>query len=61
MPDISMCDSETCEVRAKCYRNPASGTKPSEFRQSWFMGLREEGEGCEYYWSVESRQAHDAR
>ena len=53
MPDISMCDSETCPVKATCHRNPASGTTPSEHRQSWFMGLREEGEDCVYYWPKE--------
>lgn len=35
--DITMCDSSICPLKSKCYRNPISGTKPSEFRQSWFM------------------------
>jgi hypothetical protein len=52
MPDISMCDSETCPLKTNCYRNPASGTKPSEHRQSWFMGLPSEGETCNHYWPV---------
>jgi hypothetical protein len=55
MPDISMCDSETW-LKTKCYRNPASGTKPSEYRQAWFIGLKEEGQDCDYYWPVESRR-----
>ena len=36
MPDITMCASETCRKARKCYRNPRSGTKSSEWRQSWF-------------------------
>lgn len=35
MPDISMCPSQDCPVRGDCYRNEASGTEPSNFRQSW--------------------------
>jgi hypothetical protein len=37
MPDISMCGNETCALKDTCYRNPASGTKPNEHRQSWLM------------------------
>lgn len=55
MPDISMCDSETCPLKTKCYRNPASGTRPSEFRQAYFFGLEKEGEDCDYYWPFEHR------
>jgi hypothetical protein len=50
MPDITMCASETCPVRAQCRRNPISGTKPSEFRQSWFANIPEEP--CDYYWPI---------
>ena len=35
MPDISMCPSFDCPIRFTCYRNPASGTEPTERRQSW--------------------------
>jgi len=56
MPDVSMCDSETCPVKDKCHRNPASGTRPSEHQQSWFMGLLEEGEDCTYYWPKGDRR-----
>lgn len=49
MPDISMCNDKDCPMAAKCYRNPASGTKPSEFRQSWMASPRI-GEECEYLW-----------
>ena len=55
MPDISMCDSETCPLKAECYRNPASGTKPSEYRQAWYLGLLKEGEDCDHYWPKEDR------
>ena len=48
MPDITMCASTTCPVRETCYRNEASGTTPSDFRQSWFMDRREEP--CDSYW-----------
>ena len=37
MPDISMCSSDTCVLKGCCYRNPASGTKPNEHRQSWIV------------------------
>jgi len=35
MPDISMCDNQSCPHRTRCYRNPASGTKPNVDRQAW--------------------------
>lgn len=36
MPDISMCANLTCPLGPQCYRNPASGTVPSQ-RQSWMV------------------------
>jgi len=54
MPDISMCMSSTCPLKRSCYRNPDSGTEPSEFRQSWFIGPAAEGLDCQYYWPVRS-------
>ena len=57
MPDISMCDSDTCSLKTNCYRNPASGTKPNEYRrQAWFMGPAKEGDDCEYYLPREERK-----
>jgi hypothetical protein len=50
MPDITMCQSETCSVRHTCYRNPASGTKPNESRQSWFLNAEEAD--CIYFYPV---------
>jgi hypothetical protein len=52
MPDISMCGSATCPLAKTCYRNELSGTKPNEFRQSYFYALKEEGEDCRYYWKT---------
>lgn len=57
MPDISMCASEICPLRFTCYRNPESGTVPSEYWQSWF-DLEAVGDGrskletdkCVHYW-----------
>jgi hypothetical protein len=49
MPDISMCSSETCPSRTTCYRNEDSGTKPSEYRQS-YMDFGARGEPCDRYW-----------
>jgi hypothetical protein len=56
MPDINMCASDTCPLKAKCYRNRASGTRPSELRQAWFTDTSGWGEDCDYYWPVESRK-----
>jgi hypothetical protein len=52
MPDISMCSSSTCSLAETCYRNEASGTKPCEFRQSYFYALKDEGKDCVYHWPV---------
>jgi hypothetical protein len=52
MPDISMCASETCPLRTLCYRNPAGGTRPSEYRQAWFLNTDEWGEDCRYFLPV---------
>jgi hypothetical protein len=50
MPDITMCPSELCLLKETCYRSSASGTKPDEFMQSWFMEPEETN--CDYYWPV---------
>jgi hypothetical protein len=49
-----MCDSESCPIKTTCYRNPASGTKPAERLQSWFIGLPSEGKTCNHYWPMEN-------
>jgi hypothetical protein len=60
MPDITMCDSESCKVRGSCYRNPASGTKPNEFRQSWFFIAQGDDETCVDYWSMENGEKDES-
>jgi hypothetical protein len=52
MPNISMCGSSTCPKRMSCYRNQASGTQPSQGRQSW-MYFAKDGEPCDSYWPTE--------
>lgn len=53
MPDITMCGSEQCGLKETCYRNPASGTEPSEYRQSWFVEPPIKDNGfCHYYWET---------
>jgi hypothetical protein len=54
MPDISMCESDTCPKSKTCYRHEDSGTKPSEFRQSYFIG--NDPDNCKYYWPVKGNE-----
>jgi hypothetical protein len=49
MPDITMCDDKKCPNAPQCYRNPASGTRPSDFRQSWFVETPRTETGCEHF------------
>ncbi len=49
MPDITMCDDKTCPLAPKCYRNPASGTQPNEYRQSWFVESPRTEERCDHF------------
>lgn len=49
MPDITMCASETCEIRRECRRNEESGTVPRDRRQSWFIPS-EPGKECPCFW-----------
>jgi len=51
MPDISMCRSERCPIKKKCYRYTAT---PSDFRQSYSNfspDASPEMEGCSYFWN----------
>lgn len=52
MPDISMCEGFACPLKKKCYRCEESGTKPSEYRQSYFVvtPYDHEKETCNYFW-----------
>jgi hypothetical protein len=52
MPDIAMCPSKDCVLKDTCYRNIASGTEPSEYRQSYFVNPPSKEDGsCDYYWN----------
>lgn len=51
MPDIAMCNDKDCPMASRCYRNPESGTKPSEYRQSWFAESPRQPDGsCQHQW-----------
>ena len=55
MPDISMCATANCPIKHECYRSEASGTKPSEWRQSWsafsWRQIEDDGEVlCDNFW-----------
>lgn len=53
MPDISMCKFEECGKKQTCYRYIA---KPSEYRQSYFMGMPPHTDGtCDFYWEAVSK------
>lgn len=52
IPDICMCPSRLCTVRSTCYRHTDSGTKPAQYRQSFFMNAPGENFNCVYYWPV---------
>jgi len=58
MPDITMCNGETCALSETCYRSPQSGTVPNGDRQSWFIEepYWRDGRGptvCDHYWKIE--------
>ena len=46
MPDISMCDNQSCPMRHECYRFMAV---PNPYRQAWFIGVAPNADGsCEF-------------
>lgn len=54
MPDISMCPSTTCPMRTSCYRNEASGTRPTPRWQSYFVAREVDELGrCREYLPIE--------
>lgn len=60
MPDIAMCPNDECPSKATCYRNEASGTKPSPLRQSWMLFEYDPDMGmCFYY--VASIEGHEKK
>jgi hypothetical protein len=50
MPDISMCAVKDCPKSRECYRHRESGTKPNEYRQSYFMRPDDYKGPCEHFW-----------
>ena len=49
MPDISMCDNQSCPSNKYCYRFTA---KPSEYRQSYAdFSVEKDEMNCSYFWS----------
>jgi hypothetical protein len=51
MPDITMCSGTGCPIKSTCYRYRA---KPSEYGQSYFMGVPIKDGKCEYYWKLDN-------
>ena len=56
MPDITMCVGRDCPKKNTCYRYTAF---PSEYRQSYFVGVPYKGKGCTYYWP--EKEEHEDR
>ena len=46
-PDITMCVGTNCPYKEKCYRYTS---KPSEYRQSWFMKAPIKDGKCDMFW-----------
>ena len=54
MPDISMCNNQTCPSKDTCYRFKA---KPNEYYQSYTTYVVPEGKDkCEHYVPVSVRK-----
>lgn len=52
MPDICMCQDNTCPLKDTCYRFLAT---PTPGWQAYFAEKVRNGEKCEYFWPVNSR------
>lgn len=46
MPDIAMCQNESCNLKTKCYRYTA---KPCRY-QCYGLFVPVNNEKCEYFW-----------
>ncbi len=48
MPDITMCEDETCSQKEECYRYTA---QPNPYRQSYFTEIVRDiqSDFCEYF------------
>lgn len=53
MPDITMCNDETCPIRNECYRFRAI---PSEHRQAYFVDSPREGDKCNEFTPINGRR-----
>jgi hypothetical protein len=51
MPDISMCLSQTCPLRATCYRFLAT---PDHY-QTYASFKPDEGGNCSHYWPIKTK------
>ena len=59
MPDMTMCRAnyDACHRVGVCHRSPASGTTPSEVRQSWFTNVPIWSDGfCPMFWRSPFRE-----
>lgn len=58
MPDISMCNTQHCELSKKCYRHEDSGTEPNGKYQSWgcFQKNHDTGKDCPYFWTRDKKR-----
>ena len=50
-PDITMCKGRMCPLKNTCYRYRAI---PSEYRQSYFLNEPNNGDTCEYFYSLKN-------
>lgn len=55
MPDICMCKENNCPKRLECYRFMAI---PTPYRQSYFVELKYDENGCELYWPINYEDAN---
>jgi hypothetical protein len=58
MPDISMCDNQTCTLNKTCYRFNAN---PDEYRQAYSAFKQDEKGNCDYYWPDERLHNNDQK
>jgi len=58
MPDITLCNNQDCPLSKKCYRHEDSGTKPSEYWQS-YADFEYTEDGCEDFWPIDAKEKKD--
>jgi hypothetical protein len=58
MPDISLCENNTCPSRKSCYRYTAT---PNPYRQTYGLFDVEKGKDkCSSYWNNEASTKNDS-